>query len=130
MEDLWLVRRIGVLPDARMANTTMESHFSVEQVWYNEPMGYHMGWSGARLPEDVWDDPRQREQIWKWCPEIKMILDMKLDRECRGDDFYGPDGSMQGYDKSGGRGFQREEYSMQTKRMMKKQAGWPGPSAW
>lgn len=82
LEDFWLIQRIGVLPGARMANTTMESRFSVEQVWSNEPMGYHMGWSGKLLPGGVWNDPQQREKIWKWCPEIKLILDMKLDMEC------------------------------------------------
>lgn len=84
MEDLWLVQRIGMLPGARMANTTMESRFSVEQMWSEEPMGYHMGWSGERLPAAVWDDPRRRSRIWRWCPEIKLVLDMVLERECGG----------------------------------------------
>lgn len=67
-----------------MANGTMESQFSVEHVWSNEPMGYHLGWSGARLPGEVWNDPEQREKILNWCPEIKLILDMRLERECQG----------------------------------------------
>lgn len=82
LEDLWLIERIGILPGARMANGTTESRFSVEHVWSDEPMGYHLGWSGARLPGEVWSDPRQRKKIWNWCPEIKLILDMKLEREC------------------------------------------------
>ena len=50
MEDLWLIQRIGHLWGANMANTTVEAGFSVEQVWQEEPLGYHTGWSGARFP--------------------------------------------------------------------------------
>jgi hypothetical protein len=64
-----------------MAKGTLESKFSVEQVWAEEPMGYHLGWSGARLPEDVWNDKAKQEKIWKWCPEIKLILNMRLERD-------------------------------------------------
>lgn len=121
MEDFWLIQRIGLLPGARMANATTESHFSVEQVWYGEPMGYHMGWSGRRLPEGVWDDPRQREQIWRWCPEIKLILDMRLERECRGGGEYGGgDIWSEGY---GGRDIWEK---MKTKR----DVDWPRLSPW
>lgn len=64
-----------------MANGTLESEFSVEQVWQDKPMGYHLGWSGARLPEGVWDEKEKQEKIWKWCPEIKLILNMRLERD-------------------------------------------------
>lgn len=85
MEDLWLIQRIGILPGARMANGTTESRFSVEHVWADEPMGYHLGWSGTHLSAKVWNDREQRERIWNWCPEIKLILNMRLERECRED---------------------------------------------
>lgn len=89
LEDLWLVQRIGILPGARMANTTTESHFSVEHVWSDEPMGYHLGSSGALLPVGVWNSRKQREKIWNWCPEIKLILNMRLERECQDGKHYG-----------------------------------------
>ncbi|KAL7267747.1 hypothetical protein RUND412_009651 [Rhizina undulata] len=81
LEDLWLVQRIGLLPGVNMANGSQESHFSVEAVWQDEPMGYHMGWSGARLPDDVWGTAEKRKKVFDWCPEIKMVLGMKLERE-------------------------------------------------
>jgi len=81
LEDLWLVQRLQLLPGAKMANGTTEQKFSVEQVWHDEPMGYHLGWSGARLPEGVWDEKEKRDKIWNWCPEIKLILNMRLERE-------------------------------------------------
>lgn len=82
LEDLWLIQRMGHLPGAHMANTTVEASFSVENVWVDEPLGYHTGWSGARFPEDVWGTKEHREHIWKYCPEIKMILNMKLAVKC------------------------------------------------
>ncbi|KAF3936142.1 hypothetical protein ABW19_dt0200930 [Dactylella cylindrospora] len=80
-EDLWLIKRIGLLPNANMANATTESQFSVENVWHESPMGFHLGWSGARLPEGVWDSEDQRKRVYEYCPEIKMIMKMRLERE-------------------------------------------------
>ncbi|EPS35262.1 hypothetical protein H072_11521 [Dactylellina haptotyla CBS 200.50] len=80
-EDLWLINRIGLLPNANMATPTQESEFSVEQVWHQSPMGFHLGWGGARLPEGVWDKEEQRKRVYEYCPEIKMIMKMRLERE-------------------------------------------------
>lgn len=79
MEDMWLVRRIGTLPGARMANGSTEAGFSVEGVWAEEPMGYHLGGSGAVMPLAVWMERARREKVWEWCPEIKMIMGMELE---------------------------------------------------
>ncbi|KAH8154717.1 uncharacterized protein LAJ45_01248 [Morchella importuna] len=79
MEDMWLVRRIGTLPGARMANGSTEAGFSVEGVWAEEPMGYHLGGSGAVMPLAVWMERERRERVWEWCPEIKMIMGMELE---------------------------------------------------
>jgi hypothetical protein len=80
-EDVWLVKRIGLLPGAKMARSTLESEFSVEGIWGEKPMGYHLGWSGNLLMGDVWNEKEKRDKIWKWCPEIKLILNMVLERE-------------------------------------------------
>ncbi|KAM4068031.1 hypothetical protein HRG_009674 [Hirsutella rhossiliensis] len=38
-----------------------------------EPMGYHIG--GANyLSGSIWGTPEKREHIWKYCPEVKMIV--------------------------------------------------------
>ena len=55
--------------------------FSVEGLWHDSPMGYHMPWSGQKLLQNVWEDAGKRKRIFDYCPEIKMIMEMKLERE-------------------------------------------------
>ena len=62
-----------------MASPEVEARFSVEGIWYDQPMGYHLGSGG--LHKEVWEDPQQRRQIFEYCPEIKMIMDMRFSRE-------------------------------------------------
>ncbi|KAF3923046.1 hypothetical protein ABW20_dc0104886 [Dactylellina cionopaga] len=81
LEDLWLCNRLAKMPGVNMANGTIEAQFSVEAVWHERPMGYHTGWSGARLPGDVWGTAEKRKQIYDYCPEMKMTVAMKLERE-------------------------------------------------
>lgn len=42
-----------------------------------EPMGYHLGGHGWLFP-GVWGTQDQRDHIWKYCPEIKMIQQMDM----------------------------------------------------
>lgn len=87
-EDEWFGKRITVLPGAKVANAAEEDHFSVEDVWHERPMGYHV--RAGNLAEDVWKDPARRKQIFEYCPELSMIMDMKLERErCEGDNKEG-----------------------------------------
>ncbi|KAF3925868.1 hypothetical protein ABW20_dc0104090 [Dactylellina cionopaga] len=79
-EDLWLITRVGLLPGANMATPVQESAFSVENVWHQSPMGYHLG-ANDKLPEGVWDTEDQRQKVYEYCPEIKMIMKMRLSRE-------------------------------------------------
>ncbi|EPS44899.1 hypothetical protein H072_1112 [Dactylellina haptotyla CBS 200.50] len=81
LEDLWLCNRLAKMPNVNMANGTIEAQFSVEAVWHERPMGYHTGWSGARLPGDVWGTAEKRKHIYDYCPEMKMTVSMKLERE-------------------------------------------------
>ncbi|KAF3903821.1 hypothetical protein AA313_de0206134 [Arthrobotrys entomopaga] len=81
LEDLWLCNRLAAMPGVNMANGSIEAQFSVEAVWHERPMGYHTGWSGARLPGDVWGTPEKRKHIYEYCPEMKMTIAMKLERE-------------------------------------------------
>ena len=50
------------------------------------PMGYHFQPDGNTLDDQVWKDPRRRKQILEYCPELSMIMDMKLERERCPDD--------------------------------------------
>ncbi|RPA87942.1 hypothetical protein BJ508DRAFT_196802, partial [Ascobolus immersus RN42] len=78
LEDLWLSRRVGVLPGAVVPNGTISKTFSVESIWYEAPLGYHTGWEGLYLPGDVWGTREKREWILKgYCPEMRMATQVK-----------------------------------------------------
>ena len=89
-EDEWFGRRIMVLPGAVVASSAMEDRFSVEDTWHEKPMGYHVKDGGMELPDAVWKSREQRKRIFDYCPEISMIMPMKLERErCEGDNGEG-----------------------------------------
>ena len=81
-EDQWMASRVGLVPGANMAPPAVEREFAVEDIWTERPMGYHINPTvGPGNSADVWDDPAKRRMIYEYCPEIKIILDMRLDRE-------------------------------------------------
>lgn len=80
-EDEWFGKRIIVLPKALVASAVQQEHFSVEDVWHEKPMGYHVPEGGTRLHEDVWKDQHKRQKIFEYCPELSMIMPMKLEAE-------------------------------------------------
>lgn len=86
---------MGLLPDAHMCDPVLEREFAVEDVWQERPMGYHInpaGWS----PE-VWHDSSKRRMIFDYCPEVKIILDMYLERErCQFPVFAPPEPALDG----------------------------------
>ncbi|TVY31922.1 hypothetical protein LSUB1_G007248 [Lachnellula subtilissima] len=89
-EDEWFGKRITVLPGAKVASGTEENHLSVEDTWFEKPMGYHVRDMGENLADDVWKDPEKRKANLDYCPELAMIMPMKLERErCEGDDKMG-----------------------------------------
>lgn len=75
-EDQWLSARLGTLPDAEMPGPNISKQFAVEMIPYEAPMGYRV-----LDNSDVWGTREKRKAIFEWCPEIKMILDMRLERE-------------------------------------------------
>ncbi|CAG8979951.1 hypothetical protein HYALB_00012965 [Hymenoscyphus albidus] len=80
LEDLWLSNRLAKLPGSKMAVADVSKTFSVESVWDDAPLGYHIGWLGVHH-EQIWDVPSQVDHVLKYCPEVKMILGMKLDND-------------------------------------------------
>jgi Protein of unknown function (DUF5672) len=80
LEDQWLVDAIHALEGHHMPNATIAKHFSVESVWDDKPLGYHIGWMGVHHGQ-IWDDQAQVDHIMKYCPEIKLILGMKLESD-------------------------------------------------
>jgi hypothetical protein len=60
LEDWWLSSRLGRLEGARMPNASVSQTFSVESVWDEKPLGYHIGWLGVHHEQvsAIWgDDP-------------------------------------------------------------------------
>lgn len=89
-EDEWFGKRLTVLPGAKVAQGGQTDHFSVESVWHEKPMGYHVRDGGNTLADDVWKEPQRRKGNFEYCPELAMIMPMKLERErCAGDDHKG-----------------------------------------
>jgi hypothetical protein len=80
-EDEWFGARVSVLPGAKVANGDEEAHFSVEDIWHETPMGYHVRDGGTYLADAVWKSRIQRQKIFGYCPELSMIMPMKLERE-------------------------------------------------
>lgn len=53
-------------------------------------MGFHVRDGGEKLADDVWKDPERRKKNFEYCPELSMIMPMKLERErCDNDDKQG-----------------------------------------
>ena len=68
----------------------MHGALAVEDVYMDNPMGFHVRDGGRQLADTVWKDPNRRKKILSYCPELSMIMDMKLERErCPGDDKTG-----------------------------------------
>jgi hypothetical protein len=47
LEDWWLSSRLVGLKGARMPHASVSKTFSVESVWDERPLGYHIGWLGV-----------------------------------------------------------------------------------
>jgi hypothetical protein len=89
-EDEWYGKRIIALPDAKVATAQQEEHFAVEDIWYDKPLGFHVPDGGQRLADAVWKDPDRRKANFDYCPELVIVMPMKLERErCEGDNHRG-----------------------------------------
>lgn len=88
-DDEWFGKRLRVLPDERVA-TGDEGVLAVEDVYYEKPMGFHLRGGGEKLKDEVWKNPERRKAIFEYCPELSLIMDMKLERErCKDDNGEG-----------------------------------------
>lgn len=87
-EDQWLSKRIGLLAGANNANGSIAATFAVEDIWHSRPLGYHIHPNlNADNGKDTWAQRSRRKEIFEYCPEIKIILPMRLNREkCEGTD--------------------------------------------
>jgi len=81
-EDEWFSKRVYLLPDANLPSSRDQA-LSVEDVYFENAMGYHVrdGGVGTKLSYRVWNDASIRKKIFNYCPELSMIMAMKLERE-------------------------------------------------
>ncbi|KAI1116169.1 hypothetical protein F5Y14DRAFT_459647 [Nemania sp. NC0429] len=96
-EDEWFGTRMRTLPGAKVASTSeggagggqllaVEDHYVPDAM----AMGFHVRDGGRGLSDAVWKDPGRRRAIFDYCPELSLVMDMKLERErCPGDELDG-----------------------------------------
>ncbi|KFZ18105.1 hypothetical protein V501_01354 [Pseudogymnoascus sp. VKM F-4519 (FW-2642)] len=60
-EDEWFGKRISAMPDFKVASGLDAKHFSVEEVYHEAPMGYHLRDGPGHLAAGVWRNSDQRE---------------------------------------------------------------------
>ncbi|KAI0866989.1 hypothetical protein F4860DRAFT_521107 [Xylaria cubensis] len=88
-EDEWFGIRLWVLPGAKVASG-QNGQLAVEDQYIAKAMGFHVRDGGHGIADSVWRDPAQRKAIFDYCPELSLIMDMKLERErCPGDNLDG-----------------------------------------
>ncbi|KAF5587307.1 uncharacterized protein FSUBG_11847 [Fusarium subglutinans] len=88
-DDSWFGPRLEVLPDAKLAMTS-DRPFAVQNNITLQPMGYNLRAHGDQVDKEVWKFPEARKEALKYCPEIHIILSMKLEKErCPGDNRMG-----------------------------------------
>ncbi|EQL03140.1 hypothetical protein OCS_01137 [Ophiocordyceps sinensis CO18] len=96
-EDEWFAKRLSAMPGEKVVSR-LHGAFAVQHVFVERPMGYHIPDGGANLNPDAWKDPETRRKVFDYCPELSMIMDMKLERErCPDDDRHGGRKSAEEY---------------------------------
>jgi len=68
-EDRWICDRLSNKAPANIAQT-----FSVESVYYERPLGYHLRGSGRQMDPKIWSNSTLKRHIFRYCPEIKIIM--------------------------------------------------------
>lgn len=88
-EDDWFAKRLQPLPGVKVLSGFHKA-FAVENKVVDRPMGYYAPDRGRRLDSEVWSVPETRRKIFEYCPELRYVMDMKLERErCPEDDKRG-----------------------------------------
>ncbi|CAJ2506967.1 Uu.00g081530.m01.CDS01 [Anthostomella pinea] len=91
-EDEWFGTRVWVLPGANVASGET-GQLAVEDTYIPNAMGFHVRDGGQGLAGAMmWRDRERRREVFEYCPELSLIMDMKLEVErCDGDNG---DGTM------------------------------------
>ncbi|GAM82232.1 hypothetical protein ANO11243_002110 [Dothideomycetidae sp. 11243] len=79
-DDSSLMDEVWSRPDAVVPNSEKSSLFVMESGWVERPMAYHP--SAKMIKEDEgWITSNGRRGIWDHCPEVKVVMHMKLNRQ-------------------------------------------------
>jgi hypothetical protein len=62
-EDQWFYHKMKEMPEARLPTREVASHFAVETVWYDTPLGYHQ--------VERWNSDKM-DKVAQWCPEYVL----------------------------------------------------------
>ncbi|KAF7554750.1 hypothetical protein G7046_g6721 [Stylonectria norvegica] len=88
-ENEWFRKRFESLP-GEQARKLMNGEPMDEKTLVHRPLGYHVPADGSTLGGEMWRDPGSRKSILEYCPELSIIMEMKLERErCPDDDRRG-----------------------------------------
>jgi hypothetical protein len=68
-EDSWLCENLK-----NAAPAAEEVNFSVESIYSERPLGYHLRGSGQLLDPLIWANKTRKRQILEYCPEAKILL--------------------------------------------------------
>ena len=77
-EDIWLVDNLMDLGIDDLVPENVAKHFGVENIYVPRPMSYHTGGGGKWLHGAQFGSPERREEMYDWCPEIKMHVAMDI----------------------------------------------------
>ncbi|RMJ07972.1 hypothetical protein CDV36_012423 [Fusarium kuroshium] len=80
-EDEWFMKRLRILPGRAIVPGASKPGLVGDHEQLVKPMGYHVPLDGDLLDSPLWRDAESRQNILDYCPELSMILDMKLERE-------------------------------------------------
>ncbi len=81
-ESTWFTKRIlGNHAYAKVANGWEQSAFIVESTWHPKPMGFHLPDGGVELAPEVWKSNDNWRSIYAYCPETKIVMPMKFERQ-------------------------------------------------
>ncbi|RCI15115.1 hypothetical protein L249_6618 [Ophiocordyceps polyrhachis-furcata BCC 54312] len=88
-EDEWFGKRLSAMPGEKVA-AEPRSPFAVRDMLTERPMGYQVQADGPSIEASVWKRRDVRRKTLEYCPELSMLMDMKLERErCPDDDMEG-----------------------------------------
>jgi hypothetical protein len=68
-EDLWITERLKNAAPAKE-----ELYFSVESLYVEYPLGYHLRGSGKLVEFSVWGNKTRKRHIFDYCPETKILM--------------------------------------------------------